>query len=135
MCTDDSVEEDSADGGRVVDSVLLRIAKQQNNCTCHVNLQSSRTNYTIYMSKYNGLSNSAPELHNCGLAVDVDYEDTSDTTRSLQSIECTSGTGVRAIDLGGNDLILKSRIILGDFTRGYCMQIYRGTLLIMSITI
>ncbi|XP_063404629.1 uncharacterized protein LOC134688091 [Mytilus trossulus] len=125
MCTDDSATESSIDGYKVVDSVVLRITKQQNNCICHVSLQNDATNYTIYMSKYDGLSNSAPAQSNCGLAVNVNYVDTSDMTRSLQSIECTSGTSMRSIDLGGNELILKSRIILGNFTRGYCMQIYR----------
>ncbi|CAC5366885.1 unnamed protein product [Mytilus coruscus] len=126
MCTDDSAIEDNNDGTKHVDSVLLRITKQQNNCICHVSLQNNATDYTIYMSKYDGQSNAAPEQQNCGLAVDVDYVDTSDTTRSLQSIQCTSGTSIRSIALGANELKLKSRIIAGDFTRGYCMQIYRN---------
>ncbi|VDH97311.1 Hypothetical predicted protein [Mytilus galloprovincialis] len=126
MCTDDSAIEDSVDGSKTVDSVLLRITKQKNNCICYVSLQNAATNYKIYMSKYDLLSNSAPEQSNCGLAVDVDYVDTSDITRSLQSINCTHGTGVRSIALGGNELIFKSRIIPGDFSRGYCMQIYRN---------
>ncbi|XP_063404606.1 uncharacterized protein LOC134688068 [Mytilus trossulus] len=133
MCTDDSAIEDSVDGSKAVDSVLLRITKQQHNCICHVSLQNNATNYTIYMSKYDGLSKSAPEQTNCGLAVDVNYVDTSYRTRSLQSIYCTHGTGLRSIALGGNELILKSRIIPGDFTRGYCMKIYRSKLLIRSI--
>ncbi|XP_076078792.1 uncharacterized protein LOC143048809 [Mytilus galloprovincialis] len=126
MCTDDFAKEDSADGSKAVDSVLLRITKQQNDCICHVSLHNNATNYTIYMSKYEGLSISAPVQTNCGLAVDVNYVDTSYITRSLQSINCTHGTGVRSIALGVNELILKSRIISGDFTRGYCMQIYRN---------
>ncbi|XP_052088021.1 uncharacterized protein LOC127725204 isoform X2 [Mytilus californianus] len=126
MCSDDSVVEDSVYGTKVVDSVLLRITKQQNNCICHVSLQNTFTNYTIYMSKYDGQPNAAPEQQKCGLAVDVDYVDTSDTTRSLQSIECNSGTSIRSIALGGNELKLKSRILAGDFTRGYCMQIFKN---------
>ncbi|XP_052088022.1 uncharacterized protein LOC127725205 [Mytilus californianus] len=130
MCTDDSVVESSIYGGKTVDSVLLRITKQHNNCICHVSLQNTVTNYTIYMSKYEGFSNSAPEQQNCGLAVDVEYSDTSDITQSLQSIQCTIGTSMRSIALEGNELKLKSRIIAGDFTRGYCMQIYRNQAII-----
>lgn len=134
MCTNDSAVEISTGGGISVDSVLLRITKQQNNCVCHVSLQNTDTNnYTIYMAKYEEQSNAAPEQQNCGLAIDVKYLDTSDITRTLQSIECASGTRRRSITLGGNELILKSRIISGNFTRGYCMQIYRGKLLIISI--
>ncbi|XP_076078794.1 uncharacterized protein LOC143048810 [Mytilus galloprovincialis] len=126
MCTDDSTIEDNNDGTKHVDSVLLRITKQQNNCICHLSLQNNATNYTMYMSKYEELSKAAPEQQNCGLAVDVDYVDTSDTTRSLQPIRCTSGTSLRSIALGGSKLILQSRIIDGNFTRGYCMQIFRS---------
>lgn len=84
------------------------------------------------MSKYNELSNSAPLESNCGLAVDIGYIETSDTYRYLQPIECTSGTSLRSIALGGDDLKLKSRIIEGDFNRGYCMQIYRSKLFIIN---
>ncbi|CAC5366891.1 unnamed protein product [Mytilus coruscus] len=125
MCTDESAIEDSYDGSTHVDSVLLRITKQQNNCICRVSLQNNTTNYTVYISKYGERSDAAPEQQNCGLSVDVEYVDTPETTRSLQSIECTSGTSRRSIALGGSELIFKSRIINGNFTRGYCMQISR----------
>ncbi|XP_063402225.1 uncharacterized protein LOC134686489 [Mytilus trossulus] len=125
MCTNDIVEEESVYGSSRVDSVLLRITKQQNNCICHVSLQKTVHNYTIYMSKYDGRSSSAPELQNCGLVVDVEYVDTSDITQSLPPIECTSGTRMRSIELGDSQLIFKSRIVDGDLTRGYCMQLFR----------
>ncbi|VDI61188.1 Hypothetical predicted protein [Mytilus galloprovincialis] len=115
MCSDDSVVEDSKDGSKAVDSVLLRINKQQNDCICHVNLHNNVTNYTIHMSKYEGLGSSAPEQQNCGLAVDVEYQETSGTTRNLTSIECTSGTNtIRSIALGGSELKLKTRIITDE---------------------
>ncbi|CAC5374153.1 unnamed protein product [Mytilus coruscus] len=126
MCTDDFATEENFNGSKTIDSVLLRITKQQTNCICHVSLQNNATNYTIFMSKYEGQSNAAPEQQNCGLAVDVDYVDTSDTIRSLQPIECTRGTGIRSIGLDGNELKLKTRIIGGTFTKGYCMQIFRN---------
>lgn len=135
MCTNDSVVEDSKDGYKAVDSVLLRITKQQNNCTCHISLHKTVTNYTIYMSKYGELSNSAPGEPKCGLAVDVEYVETSDTSRPLKSIECTSGTSNRSITLEGNELTFRSRIINGSFTRGYCMQIHRSKYLFMNKTV
>lgn len=127
MCSYNSIEENSLlYGNKPVDSVLLRITKQQDNCTCHVSLQKNVTDYTIYMSKYEGRLSAAPEHQNCGLAVDVEFEYTSDTSQPLSPIACTSGTSVRSIALGGNELKLKSRVIDGIFSRGYCMQIYRG---------
>ncbi|CAC5366886.1 unnamed protein product [Mytilus coruscus] len=109
MCTDKSAIEESVNGSKTVDSVLLRITKHQNTCICH-----------------EGQSNAAPDQENCGLAVDVDYVDTSDKTRSFQSIECTNWTGIRSICLDGNELKLKTRIIGSTFTKGYCMQIFRN---------
>lgn len=132
MCTNESTVEENVDGYKAVDSVLLSIKKQLNNCICYVSLLNTLTNYTIYMSKYKGLIKSAPGKQNCGLAVDVQYLDTSNTTRSLQSIHCYSGTSMRPITLGGSKLIFKSRTIDGDFTRGYCMQIHRSKLLVMN---
>lgn len=128
MCTDNYVVEDIIDGGNSVDSVVLRISKQQNNCICHVNLQKTVTNYTIFMTKYHGYSGSSPHLQNCGLVIDVEYVDASGTPRPLPSIECTIGTNMRSITLGGSTLLFKSRIIDGNFTRGYCMEIFRSKL-------
>lgn len=135
MCTNKSTLEEGIDGHKPVDSVLLRVTKQQSNCICHVSLLQTVNNYTIYMSKYNGLSSAGPVQQYCGLAVDVKYLDTSNITRSLQSIACISGTRMRSIALGGSTLIFKSRIIDGYFTRGYCMQIHRSKLLVMNILI
>ncbi|XP_071137460.1 uncharacterized protein [Mytilus edulis] len=126
MCTDDYATEENLNGSNTVASVLLRITEQQNNCICHVTLQNNATNYTIFMSKYEGQSKAAPEHQNCGLAVDVDYVDTSDTSRLLQSIECTRGTDIRSFSLDDNELRFETRIIGGTFIRGYCMEIFRN---------
>lgn len=124
MCTNSYAEEDAHIGSDNVDSVLLRITKQESSCLCYVNLEVAEINYTIYMSKFEGLSKSAPQESDCGLAIDVDYVGASDS--SIQSINCSTGTNNRSIVLGGNELTFKSRIIGGDFNRGYCMQISRS---------
>ncbi|CAG2239013.1 unnamed protein product [Mytilus edulis] len=126
MCTDDYATEENFNGSSTVDSVLLRITKQQNNCSCHVSLQNNATNYTMFMSKYGGQRSAGPEQQNCGLAVEVEYVDTSNTTRSLLPIECTRGTDIRSFSLDGTKLRFKTRTIGGTFTRRYCMQIFRN---------
>ncbi|CAG2239003.1 unnamed protein product [Mytilus edulis] len=125
MCTNESAVEENTNGYKAVDSVLLRITKHQNNCICHVSLQNTVHNYTISMSKYEGLTTSAPVQSNCGLAVDVESIDKSNTTQSIESINCITGTSMRLIALDDNELKFKSRIIKGNFTRGYCMHISR----------
>ncbi|CAG2239007.1 unnamed protein product [Mytilus edulis] len=125
MCTDDYATEENFNGSNK-NSVLLRITKHQNDCICHVSLHNNATNYTIYMSKYEGQIEAAPEQVNCGLVVDLDYLDTSNITRSLQSIECTRGTDIRYFSLDDNLLKFKTKTISGTFTRGYCMQIFRN---------
>lgn len=119
ICTDNSVEKRSDDGSKPDDSILLCITKQQNNCKCHVNLETSATNVTINISKQDGTTNSIHDRLHCGLAVDIEHVDTTDTIRSLQLFECSSGPGARAISAGS--LTLKSRIIDSDYPRGYCM--------------
>ncbi|CAC5404787.1 HARBI1 [Mytilus coruscus] len=129
MCTDEHAVEDRNDGNDKVDSVVVRVMKQKGNCTCRVSLNNNSGSYTVQMKKYQELSSSAPLTENCGLAIDVDYPEVKGILRNLSPIECTSGTNNRVIILEKNSVIeMKSRIIGGNFTRGYCMQIYRGYL-------
>lgn len=69
------MEKRSDDGSKPDDSILLRITKQQNNCKCHVNLETSATYATINISKQDGTTNSTHDRLHCGLAVDIKHVD------------------------------------------------------------
>ncbi|XP_052060718.1 uncharacterized protein LOC127700996 [Mytilus californianus] len=126
MCTGKQAFEDNVDGRKLIDSVIIRVMKQKANCTCRVSLKNNTGKYSVQMKRYRSLNSSVPSTPNCGLAIDVDYTDTV-LKRNLDPIQCKNGTKkTRKIVLEKNGVIkLKSRIIGGNFTRGYCMQIFR----------
>ena len=125
MCKSNFATEDKPTGSDKVDSVLLRIMIQQDNCICRVTIDNqTQTVYTV-LKKYNGLASSAPEESECGLAVDINHIPDMSTGNVTAPIGCLDN--YRFIRLFENTALqFKSRIINGTFTRGYCMQIIRG---------
>lgn len=127
MCTADHAVENSEDGRNLKDSVIVRVVKQKAHCTCLVSLTNITGNYSVQMKRYRGWKNSVPSTPNCGLAIDVDYPEVTGLKRNVEPIQCTDGSDKREMVLENNGVIeLKSRIIGGNFTEGYCMQIFRG---------
>ncbi|XP_063402251.1 uncharacterized protein LOC134686513 [Mytilus trossulus] len=127
MCTDDHAVEDSVDGSYLIDSVVVRVRKQKANCTCRVSLKDNAGSYSVSIRKWSALIGSAPELPNCGLAINVNHLKAAETKNNSYLIQCSTGAGNRVNNLQKDDVIeLKSSIIEGIFTRGYCMQIFRN---------
>jgi hypothetical protein len=74
MCKASSATEETSSGGYKVDSVVLRIVIQQNNCICRVTLDNqTEIPIAVGLRKYDGLTSSAPEKDDCGLAVDINH--------------------------------------------------------------
>lgn len=127
MCTTDYATEVDTNGGTTVDSVALRVMTQQDGCECEVTLQNQKTIHTIYMRKYDLNTNASPEKAACGLSIDIDYNIPNNLPENKNPVECIEGTQPRSISLTTNGILhLRSRVINGTFTRGYCMQIFRG---------
>lgn len=127
MCTTDYATEDDNDGGTTIDSVALRVTTQQGGCTCEVTLLNQQDIYTLNMRKYDDKTNAAPENAACGLAIDLDYNIPNNLPENKNPVECVEETQTRSISLAKNEILhLRSRVISGSFTRGYCMQIYRS---------
>jgi hypothetical protein len=98
---------------------------QQNNCICRVTIDNQREPISISLRKYGGLKLSAPEEAECGLAVDINH--IPNITNVTAPIECSENVNFRNIPLFLNSTLqFKSRIINGNFTRGYCMLMNRG---------
>ncbi|XP_071137453.1 uncharacterized protein [Mytilus edulis] len=126
MCTNDFAKEEPSNGGTTTDSVALRVMTKQDGCTCEVSLQNQYMIYTLYMRRYDLQTRAAPEGEACGLAIDIDYTIPDTYQANKDSIECMQGTNVRSVSLLQNGVLkLSSRIIGGNFSRGYCIQIYR----------
>jgi hypothetical protein len=82
---------------------------------------------SITLRKYSGLITSSPEEYGCGLAVDINHIPDMPTGNVIAPIECVVNSNPRNIPLFQNSTLqFKSRIINGNFTRGYCMRMLRG---------
>ncbi|CAG2215855.1 unnamed protein product [Mytilus edulis] len=56
----------------------------------------------------------------------IDYPEVTGFIRNIDPIQCKNGTKKREIVLENDSVIeLKSRVIAGNFTGGYCMHIFR----------
>jgi hypothetical protein len=63
----------------------------------------------------------------CGLAVDVNHIPKMSTGNVIAPIECLVNDTLRHTPLFQNGYLqFRSRIINGDFTRGFCIRILRG---------
>ena len=134
MCKSSSAMEETLFGNNKVDSVVLRMTIQQDNCTCRVTIHNQIVPISVGLRKYDGLAASVPSVSNCGLAVDIKHIPDMITGNKTAPIECTDNVDFRTIPLLlSSTLQFKSRIINGSFTRGYCMRIQRGTCILEII--
>jgi hypothetical protein len=127
MCKSSFATEETLFGIHKVDSVVLRIMIQQDNCVCRVSIDNQIEPVSIGLRKYDGLTSSAPVDNRCGLAVDINHVPNMSTGYETSPIEYVSNVNYRNLLLLQNcTLQFVSRIINGNFTRGYCMSIGRG---------
>ena len=128
MCKSSSATEETSSGGYKVESVVLRIMTQQNNCICRVTLDNQKQNPVVLdLSKYDGLQSSVPEKADCGLAVDINHIPDMSTGNVIAPIECLVNDTLRRASLFQKSYLqFRSRIINGDFIRGFCIRIIRG---------
>ena len=129
MCKSSSATEETHSGGYKVESVVLRIMTQQDDCICRVMLDNQKDTVSVGIRKCDGLTASAPKEAKCGLAVDINHIPDMSTGNVIAPIECLVSGTIRLTPLFQKcHLQFRSRIIHGNFTRGYCMRILRGNM-------
>jgi hypothetical protein len=69
MCRSSSATEETSSGGYRVDSVVLRIMTQEDDCICRVMIDNQIDAVSVGIRKVDGLTASAPEKADCGLAL------------------------------------------------------------------
>ena len=127
MCKSSSAIEETTSGGYKVDSVVLRIMIQQNNCICRVTLDNQQNPVVVGLRKVDGLTSSAPEKADCGLEVDINHIPDMSKGIVIDPIECLVNGTLRHTPLFQKSYLqFRSRIINGDFIRGFCIRIIRG---------
>jgi hypothetical protein len=127
MCKSRSATEETSSGGYKVDSVVLRIKMQQEDCICRVMIHNQKDTVSVRIRKLDGLTASAPVEAECGLVVDVNHIPTMSTGNVIPPIECLVNDTSRHTPLFQNGYLqFRSRIINGNFIRGFCIRIIRG---------
>jgi hypothetical protein len=128
MCKSSSATEETHSGSYNIDSVVLRIVMQQNNCICRVTLDNQTENQVaVGVRIYDGLTSSAPEKADCGLAVDINHIPDMSTGNVIAAVECPVNDTLRLTPLFQKGYLqFRSRITNGDFIRGFCIRIKRG---------
>jgi hypothetical protein len=128
MCKSSSATEETSSGGYKVDSVVLRIMMQHDDCICRVTLDNQIKKLVfVGLRKFEGYQSSAPEKADCGLAVDINHIPDMSTGNVIAPIEClVNGTTRHTPLFQKGYLQFRSRIINGDFIRGFCIRIIRG---------
>ena len=124
MCQQNEAVEDAEYGNDSVDSVVVRIMTHKDNCICLVTIDNQNNNNILYIAKYNNLNSAVPTVSNCGLEIDLDYPSRE---KPIESISCSNTTLPLWFPLVQNGVLnLTSKIIEGNFSSGYCLQISRG---------
>ena len=127
MCKSSSATEETGSGGYKVDSVVLRIMTQHDDCICRVMIDNQNDTVSVGIRKVDGLTASAPEKADCGLAIDINHIPDMSTGGVIAPIECLVNDTLRHTPLlQQRYLQFRSRIINGDFIRGFCIRIIRG---------
>jgi hypothetical protein len=127
MCKSSSATEEAHSGVFRVDSVVLRIITQEDDCICRVMINNEKDTVSVGIRKLDGLTSSAPKEAECGLAVDVNNLPSMSTGNVIAPIECLVNGTTRHTPLFQNGCLqFRSRIINGEFIRGFCIRIIRG---------
>ena len=127
MCKSSSATEERSSGSFKVDSVALRIMTQEDDCICRVMIDNQTDTIGVGIRKFNGLTASAPVEADCGLAIDINHIRDMSTGNVIAPIECLVNDTIRHTPMFQNGYLqFRSRIINGDFIRGFCIRIIRG---------
>ena len=127
MCKSSSATEETSSGGYKVESVVLRIMTQEDDCICRVMIDNQIDTVSVGIRKVDGLTASAPEKADCGLAIDINHIPDMSTGSVIAPIECLVNGTLRHTPLFQMVYLqFRSRIINGDFIRGFCIRIIRG---------
>jgi hypothetical protein len=127
MCKSSSATEETVSGIYKVDSVVLRIMTQEDDCICRVMIDNQIDAESVGIKKVDGITASGPEKADCRLAIDINHVPDMSTGNVIAPIECLVNGTLRYTPMFQTRYLqFRSRIINGDFFRGFCRRIIRG---------
>lgn len=121
-----TVTEDEQDGSENVDSVFLSLMKPEGNCSCNVTVKHATSFVNINIKRLNNFSKQTY----CGMEIDV-YQIRQNENETVLTNEmptkCNSTNTTYSLTLVGNEYLrFTSRVVDGNVSTGYCIQIERG---------
>jgi hypothetical protein len=127
MCKSSSATQETSSGHYKVESVILRIITQEDDCMCRVMIDNQIDTESVGIRSVDGLTASAPVKADCGLAVDINHIPDMSTGNVIAPIECLVNDTLRHTPLFQKSYLqFRSRIINGSFIRGFYIRIIRG---------
>lgn len=110
--------------GNAISYVTLRALKQEDNCTCLFFFENqSKGNLQTTIKPYS--TSSSPTGAACGLELNLFLYQMTNIQTKLDNIGCTSGP--RSLSFPQNGVLrFTSKVIGGNLTRGYCIDVQRG---------
>ncbi|CAC5418075.1 unnamed protein product [Mytilus coruscus] len=124
MCQATTALENDEDGNDNLDSVFLSITEQDNYCYCNVSIKNIKTPVDLYINRLNNLT----EKSLCGMEIDIYLVRRQQEIILLQQIptRCTSKEKTIRFSLFPFEYLhFTSRVVDGNFSIGYCIQIER----------
>ncbi|CAC5418082.1 unnamed protein product [Mytilus coruscus] len=114
--------------GDVIYYVTLRARTQEDNCTCQVFVENqSQVNLQTTIKPYMTLNSTSasPKGEACGLELNLVLYQMNNIQTNMDNIGCTSGP--RSLSFPKNGVLrFTSKVIGGNLTRGYCIDVQRG---------
>lgn len=128
MCQANTVFENDKDGNDNFDSVFFSLTEQDNNCYCNVSIKNIETSVDLIINRLNNLTGNSL----CGMEIDILQVRSQQEIFLLKQIptRCDSKENTIRLSLFYDEYLrFTSRVVDGEFSVGYCIQIIRGSLI------
>lgn len=123
LCQSTPVVDEDADD-TTIDSVFISLIEQEDNCSCSVSVKKTNSYVNLFIKRLNNFT----EQSLCGMEIDIYHIRPNDSVLPSFPIKCNSSEHTQKFSLFRNEhLQFTSRVIVGQFSVGYCIQILRGS--------
>lgn len=126
MCQTTARVEDDQDGNIYFDSVFLSLIQQEDNCSCTVSVKNTHSFVNLFIKRLDNLT----EQPLCGMEIDIYFVSPQVNDLFYQSLtRCDNKETTISLSILENEYIqFITRVVDGNFSNGYCIQITRGSL-------
>ncbi|XP_052088229.1 uncharacterized protein LOC127725338 [Mytilus californianus] len=116
MCQSTAVKND-----KYSNSIFLSLIEQENNCSCIVSVKNAKNHVDLSIKRLNNLT----EQLSCGIEIDIYFIRPNQINLLDQlATKCTSEENTKRLSILDIEYLqFISRVVDGNFSNGYCIQI------------